>query len=213
MLRDRGTNIHNVIFLCIYILQDLNSVLEELADIAAQQCSCDFTSDAFEDTKLSCSSTAGHQPTFTTSIVFSTNNGDKTASSVIDSLYLWLIKNPEPALNTSEGSLLIESIIIMFPSHTQTMELSVIPSPTQTMDLSVIRSHHTQTMDLSVIRSHHTQTMDLSVIPSPTQTMDSTISTRSEVNTTQLLPLAITTSFIGGLFLGSVVAMVLFGLR
>ena len=105
----------------IPLLQDLNeltvTVSEALAEIASQQCSCDFTSDAFEDSDLTCSSN-GRQLTFSSAVVFSTQAGDKSASTVIDSLQLWLDNNPNSVLDTSQGSFAIAqdcSLVINSP--------------------------------------------------------------------------------------------------
>ena len=88
-------------------LQNLNdltvSLSEGLADIAVQQCLCDFTSDAFQDSDLTCSSYS-HQLIFLTAIVYSTPTGDKTASTVINSLQNWLDRNPQPVVGTGMGS-------------------------------------------------------------------------------------------------------------
>ena len=74
-----------------------------LAELISQQCSCDFTSDAYEYTEVTCSS-YGHRLTLDASIAYSTLTGDKTASSVIESLQVWLDMNPKPVLTTSLGS-------------------------------------------------------------------------------------------------------------
>ena len=110
-----------VLHFCVSPLQDLNkltvSVSEALAEIASQQCSCDFTSDAFEDSDLTCSSN-GRQLTFSSAVVFSTQAGDKSASTVIGSLQLWLDNNPNPVLDTSQGSFVIAqdcSLVINSP--------------------------------------------------------------------------------------------------
>ena len=88
-------------------LQNLNdltvSLSGGLADIAVQQCLCDFTSDAFQDSDLTCSSYS-HQLIFLTAIVYSTPTGDKTASTVINSLQNWLDRNPQPVVGTGMGS-------------------------------------------------------------------------------------------------------------
>ena len=81
-------------------IQDLSnltvSLSEDLVAIAVEQCSCDLSTDAFEETSLTCSSSNGRQITFSTAIVYSTQTGDITASSIADSLQLWFIRNQKP---------------------------------------------------------------------------------------------------------------------
>jgi len=73
---------------------EVNSGLlrENIARIAQEQCSCNITSTSLEDSYLNCSSN-GSRVVFTTTVIYSTDSGDITASDVINFIKQWANTN------------------------------------------------------------------------------------------------------------------------
>ena len=61
------------------------------------QCSCNFTSVNLEDSQLTCSDD-GMRATFTTTVTYSSNSGDVTATDMINTLKNWADINGADAL-------------------------------------------------------------------------------------------------------------------
>ena len=79
-------------------LQDNTQLLEEsLSGVVRDQCSCDFTSVNLEDSQLTCSDD-GMRATFTTTVAYSSNSGDVTATDMITTLKNWADINGADAL-------------------------------------------------------------------------------------------------------------------
>ena len=64
------------------------SLRESIARVAQEQCSCNITATSLEDSYLNCSGD-GSGVVFTTTVVYSTDSGDITASDVINSIKQW----------------------------------------------------------------------------------------------------------------------------
>ena len=64
------------------------SLKESLSEVVRDQCSCNFTSVNLEDSQLTCSDD-GMRATFTTTVAYSSNSGDVTATDMITSLKNW----------------------------------------------------------------------------------------------------------------------------
>ena len=70
-------------------LQNNTQSLEEsLSGVIRDQCSCNFTSVNLEDSQLTCSDD-GMGATFTTTVAYSSNSGDVTATDMITTLKNW----------------------------------------------------------------------------------------------------------------------------
>ena len=70
-------------------LQNNTQSLEEsLSGVVRDQCSCNFTSVNLEDSKLTCSDD-GMRVIFTTTVAYSSNSGDMTATDMITTLKNW----------------------------------------------------------------------------------------------------------------------------
>ena len=99
--------------------QDLSeltvSVSQGLVAITKELCSCDLTT---EESTLTYSSSNGRQITFSTAIVYSSQAGDITASSVADSLQLWFIRNQKPVLNTIDATFILNNVILLETNET-----------------------------------------------------------------------------------------------
>ena len=79
-------------------LQDNTQSLEEsLSGVVHDQCSCNFTSVNLEDFQLTCSDD-GMRATFTTTVAYSSNSGDVTATDTITTLQSWADINGAGAL-------------------------------------------------------------------------------------------------------------------
>ena len=70
-------------------LQNNTQSLEEsLSGVVRDQCSCNFTSVNLEDSQLTCSD-GGMKATSTTTVAYSSNSGDVTATDMINTLKNW----------------------------------------------------------------------------------------------------------------------------
>ena len=70
-------------------LQNITQSLEEsLSGVVRDQCSCNFTSVNLEDSQLTCSDD-DMRATFTTTVAYSSNSGDVTATDMITTLKNW----------------------------------------------------------------------------------------------------------------------------
>ena len=67
------------------------------------QCSCNFTSVNLEDSQLTCSDD-GTRATFTTTVAYSSNSGDVTATDMITTLKNWADINGAGALIQISGT-------------------------------------------------------------------------------------------------------------
>ena len=74
---------------------------ENIAGVAQEQCSCNITSTSLEDSYLNCSGD-GRRVIFTTTVVYSTDTGDITASDVINLIKQWADMN-----NARDASIMI----------------------------------------------------------------------------------------------------------
>ena len=73
------------------------SVEESLSGVVRDQCSCNFTSLNLEDSQLTCSDD-GMRAVFTTTVAYSSNSGDMTATDMITTLKNWAIINGAGAM-------------------------------------------------------------------------------------------------------------------
>ena len=72
-------------------------VKESFSGVVHDQCSCNFTSVNLEDSQLTCSADA-MRATFTTTVAYSSNSGDVTATDMINTLQNWADINGAGAL-------------------------------------------------------------------------------------------------------------------
>ena len=85
-------------------LQNNTQSLEEsLSGVVRDQCSCNFTSVNLEDSQLTCSDD-GMRATFTTTVAYSSNSGDVTATDMITTLKNWADINGADALIQISGT-------------------------------------------------------------------------------------------------------------
>ena len=70
----------------------MQSLEESLSGVVRDQCSCNFTSINLEDSQLTCSDD-GMRATFTTTVAYSSNSGDTTATNMIYTLHSWATIN------------------------------------------------------------------------------------------------------------------------
>lgn len=68
------------------------SFQESLSAVVHEQCSCNFTSINMEDSQLTCLED-GSRATFTTTVVYSSDNGDMIASHMINTIQSWAAVN------------------------------------------------------------------------------------------------------------------------
>ena len=73
------------------------SLRESLSVVVHDQCSCNFTSTNMEDSQLTCSDD-GIGVILTTTVVYSSDNGDITASDMINALKSWAAINGDASL-------------------------------------------------------------------------------------------------------------------
>ena len=73
------------------------SLQESLSGVIRDQCSCNFTLDNLDDSQLTCSDD-GTRATFTTTVAYSSNSGDVTATDMITTLKNWAIINGAGAI-------------------------------------------------------------------------------------------------------------------
>ena len=73
------------------------SLGESLSGVVRHQCSCNFTSVNLEDSQLTCSDD-GTSVTFATTVAYSGNSGDVTATDMITTLRSWADINGADAL-------------------------------------------------------------------------------------------------------------------
>ena len=79
-------------------LQNNTQSLEEsLSGVVRDQCSCNFTSVNLEDSQLTCSDD-GMKATFSTTVAYSSNSGDVTATDMITTLKSWAAINGAGAI-------------------------------------------------------------------------------------------------------------------
>ena len=76
---------------------------ESLSGVVRDQCSCNFTSVNLEDSQLTCSAD-GMRATFTTTVAYSSNSGDVTATDMITTLKNWADINGADALIQISGT-------------------------------------------------------------------------------------------------------------
>ena len=79
------------------------SLEESLSGVVRDQCSCNFTSVNLEDSKLTCSDDS-MRAVFTTTVVYSSNSGDVTATNMINALKRWAAINGADALVQIDGT-------------------------------------------------------------------------------------------------------------
>ena len=72
-------------------------VKESFSGVVHDQCSCNFTSVNLEDSQLTCSA-GGTSAVFTTTVAYSSNSGDMTATDMINTLKFWAAINGADAL-------------------------------------------------------------------------------------------------------------------
>ena len=75
----------------------MQSLEESLSTVVRDQCSCNFTSVNLEDSQLTCSDD-GLRATFTTTVAYSSNSGDTTATDMIYTLHSWAAINGAGAI-------------------------------------------------------------------------------------------------------------------
>ena len=68
------------------------SLGESISGVVHDQCSCNFTSSDLEDPQLTCSDD-GNMVIFTTTVVYSSDTGDITASDMIEAVKNWAAIN------------------------------------------------------------------------------------------------------------------------
>ena len=73
------------------------SLKESLSAVVHDQCSCNFTSTNLEDSQLTCSDD-GIGVILTTTVVYSSDSGDITASDMINALKSWAAINSDASL-------------------------------------------------------------------------------------------------------------------
>ena len=82
---------------------NIQSLEESLSGVVHDQCSCNFTSVNLEDFQLTCSDD-GMRATFTTTVAYSSNSGDVTATDMITTLKNWADINGADALIQISGT-------------------------------------------------------------------------------------------------------------
>ena len=101
-----------------------------IADVIQEVCSCNFTSSDLEESEVTCSAYDNTTMTFTTTVVYSTESGDMTASTLI---HMFQDRAASTSTVISVGSQTATIATVCSPSCTPEPQ----PSPTSTLEPQV----------------------------------------------------------------------------
>ena len=166
-----------------------------IADAIQEMCSCNFTSSDLEESEMTCSADDNTTMTFTTTVVYSTESGNMTASTLIS---MFQDRAASTSTVISVGSQ--TATIVGVCSRSCTPEPQ--PSPTSTPELQVEEPSRTVAQELPEETPHPTVAPELQVEqPSPTITLG--LQEVKEPLTSNIATLVGT--FLGGLIAGFII--------
>ena len=165
-----------------------------IANTIHEMCSCNFTSSDLEESEVTCSTDDNTTMIFTTTVVYSTESGDMTASTLIR---MFQERAASTSTVISVGSQTATIVSVCNPFCTPEPQ----PSPTSTPDSQVEEPSRTVAQELPEEIPHPTVAPELQVEePSPTITLGP-----QEVKE----PLTSNVATLVGTFLGGLIAGVI----